>query len=267
MAEPGVIAAYLTELRFSLDKLPATEVDAILDEAADHLSSAREAALASGADETSVDAEVLARFGSAALVAKVFAEEAKRGSAISTSVTRRAGMAAVASVGLLAVGQAGNHLTSRGLVHGAFLAILTAGLGALVFGLYGLRRRHGGLGGAGRVAFWSFLASPFVAAPALYAAPLVLAAEWLLIMTLLGVGMLRARVLPRAAVLLFTMSPVGAVAIALALTAASLDAGPWFLTLLSPVAIGYAWLGWAMAQEPALDTRAGRSTIPPLTTA
>lgn len=163
-------------------------------------------------------------------------------------------MAAPASVALIVVGQAGNHLTSRGVVHGMFLMLLAAGFPLLAFALWGLRRRHGGLGTVGRVAFWWFVASPFLAVPAMYAAPLVLALEWLLIMTMLGVGMYRAQVLPAPAVVLFTMSPLIAVVVVLGMSAASLDAGPWFLTLLAPVALGFVWLGWAMSREPALDT-------------
>jgi len=251
VAGPSVIEGYLTELRYSLANLP--QADEIVDEAADHLFTSAAAAIAGGVEPTVAEAQVVARFGSASLVARVFAEEFKRGSAVSTSSTRRAGVAAMVSVVLLVVGQAGNHLTSRGLVHAAFLALVTAGFPALGVGLWGLRRRHGGLGTAGRIAFWWFVLSPVLAAPFLYAAPLVLAGEWLLIMSLLGIAMLRARVLPAPAVALFTMSPGLALVVILGMSAAHLDAGPWFLTLLAPVALGFVWLGWAMWQEPALD--------------
>ena len=253
MAEPSVIDAYLTELRYSLGNL--ADVDDIVDEAADHLSSARERLIAAGSPPAEAEAEVLAQFGSAALVAKVFAEEQKRGGAVSTTLTRRAGVAAIASVVLLAVGQAGNVLTSRGLIHGVFLMLLASGFASFALGLWGLRRRHGGLGTIGRVAFWWFVASPFLAAPFLWAAPLVLAVEWLLIMSVIGLGMMRARVLPIPAVILFTMSPLAAILVVGVMSAAHLDAGPWFLTLLTPVAVGYMWLGWAMVREPALDVR------------
>jgi hypothetical protein len=252
VAGPSMIEGYLTELRYSLAKL--AEADEIVDEAADHLHTAAAAAIAGGVAPAVAEAQVVARFGSASLVARVFAEEAKRGSAVSTSSTRRAGVAAMVSVALLVVGQAGNHLTSRGVVHAGFLALVTAGFPALAVGLWGLRRRHGGLGAAGRVAFWWFVVSPVLAAPFLYAAPLVLAGEWLLIMSLLGISMLRAKVMPAPAVALFTMSPGLALVVILGMSAAHLDAGPWFLTLLAPVALGLAWLGWAMWHEPALDS-------------
>lgn len=262
-----MIDAYLTELRYSLVKLAPTDVDDIVDEVEDHLLTALSVAIANGIEQDRAEAEVLATFGSAGLVARVFAEEAKRGAAVSTSVTRRAGVAAMASVAFLAVGQTGSHLTSRGFVHGIFLAILSAGFPMLAYGMWGLRRRHGGLGTIGRVAFWWFVASPVLAAPAMYGAPIVLAIEWLLIMTMLGIGMIRARVLPAPAVALFTMSPLAAIAIALGLSLASRDAGPWFLSLLAPVAAGFVWLGWAMSREPALDTRDVVHSFPPFTTA
>lgn len=61
--------------------------------------------------------------------------------------------------------------------------------------------------------------------------------------------------LPIPAVVLFTMSPLLAIVVVSAMTAAGLDAGPWILTLLAPIGLGYVWLGWAMAREPALDVR------------
>jgi hypothetical protein len=130
---------------------------------------------------------------------------------------------------------------------------MTAGFVAFAVGLWGIRRRHGGLGMIGRVGFWGFVAAPFIAAPFLYFAPLVLAAQLLLIMSLLGLGMIHARILPVPAVVLFTLSPVFMLVVIGASIAAGIDAGPWFLALLGPVGAGYVWLGWAMWHEPALD--------------
>ena len=106
-------------------------------------------------------------------------------------------------------------------------AVLPAAVGFAAFavGLSGIRRRHGGLGTLGRVAFWWFVASPFLSARFLYGAPFALAVEWLLIMSLLGVGMIRARVLPVPAVAMFTMSPLVAIAVAFAMSVLHLDAG------------------------------------------
>lgn len=255
MAESRMIEAYLTELRYSVDKL--ADAEDIVEEAADHLYTALDRLMAGGVAAADAEAQVLARFGSASLVASVFAEEAKRGGAVSTTLTRRAGIAAMATVPLLLFGGIGNELVpaSRGPIHGVFVTMVVAGFATFAVGLWGLRRRHGGLGTIGRVAFWCFLVSPVLALPAGYGALLALVIEWLLIMSLLGVGMIRARVLPVPAVALFTMSPLVAVAIAGGTTLAGVDAAKFSMVLLAPVAIGFTWLGWAMSREPALDVR------------
>jgi hypothetical protein len=262
MAESRLIDGYLTELRFSLAKL--TDVDDIVDEAADHLHSAVDARVARGMSRTDAEADALATFGSAALVSKVFVEEAKRGGAVSTTQTRRAGLAAIASVVLFTVGQSGNDPAGRGTVHGMFLAMIAFGLAAFAFGLWGIRLRHGGLGLIGRVAFWWFVASPLLAAPFGWGAGAALAGEWLLIMVLLGVGMIRARVLPVPAVVLFTLSPVVSVVIGLLSSRELFNTQYGFLVPIAPVCVGYMWLGWAMWHEPALDTRRSRHDAGPL---
>jgi hypothetical protein len=255
MAESRVIDAYLVELRFSLDDLP--DADDILAEAADHLYSTFGGLVALGASVAEAESQALARFGSASLVASEFEEEAKRGGAVSTTLTKRTGIAAMATSPLLVMGAMGNELVpaSRGPVHGLFLVALAAGVAAFAAGLWGLRRRHGGLGKLGRLAFWWFVASPLLALPAGYGALLALAIEWLLIMSLLGVGMLRARVLPAPAVALATVSPLLALAVTGGATLVGIDAGEFSMILLLPVGVGFTWLGWAMAHEPALDVR------------
>lgn len=252
MAESGVIPAYLTELRYSVAKLD--DADDIVDEVADHLHSSVDRFVAGGMPVADAERRALAQFGSPALVAKVFAEEAKRGAAVSTTLTRRAGVAAVASVALLAVGEAANEIIARGALHGVAVAAILAGFVAFAVGLWGLRRRHGGLGGIGRLAFWWFVVSPVLALPAGYGAGAALAAEWLLIMSLLGVGMVRARVLPVPAVALFAVSPVAGVAVVVGLsTFSGIDLGNWSYAFAAPAGVGFAWLGWAMSREPALD--------------
>lgn len=247
MAEARLIEAYLTELRYSVATLD--DADDIVDEAADHLACALDAGLS--------EEEALARFGSAQLVAKVFAEEAKRGGAVSTTLTRRAGVAAMATVPLIVVGQSGNVLTSRGIVHGAFVFMEALAFAAFCIALWGIRRRHGGLGRSGRIAFWLFVAAPFTSAPFLYAAPLVWAFEMLIVIALLGSAMLDAAVLPRIPVAMFTFTPFLALVIIPGMSAIGLDAGPWFLTLFAPIGIGVVWVGYVMWREPALDERVG----------
>ena len=266
MAESRLIEAYLTELRYSVAKLD--DAAEIVEEVGDHLYTALEALTKEGVDVANAESQALGQFGSAALVSRVFNEEAKRGGAVSTTLTRRAGLAAIASVPLITLGQFGNEVTRQGfmdnnpVVHGASLVVLSAGLAAFVAGLWGIRRRHGGMGGTGRFLFWWFVASPFIAAPFLWGAPFVLAVEWLFIITLLGAAMTRARILPLPAVALFTFWPLTALLVISGMTALDRDAGPWFLTLLVPIAVGLMWLGWAMWREPALDVRSGNSGAP-----
>ena len=263
MAEPRLIDAYLAELAYSVATLP--DAEDVIAESADHLRISVDRLVHGGMERSAAEAEALARYGSAALVARVFMEEATRGSAVSTSLTRRSGVAAIAAVVLLAVGQTGNHLTTDGLVHASFLGLMTAGFLAFPLGLWGIRQRHGGLGMVGRVAFWGFVAAPFIAAPFVYFGPLVWAAEMLLITSLLGLGMTRARILPVPAVALFTLSPIFMLVVIGVSFAAGFDAGPWFLALLGVVGAGYMWIGWAMWQEPALDLRRETRDAGPLT--
>lgn len=263
MAEPGLIEAYLNELRFSLAKL--ADRDDLVDEVADHLYTARERLVRKGVAMAEAESQALGQFGSAALVSKVYAEEEKRGGAVSTTTTRRAGLAALAAAPLVAIGQAGNELVPRGFVHGVALVTLTAGIAAFVYALWGLRRRHGGLGRLGQVTFWWFVASPFIAAPFLWGAPFALAVQWLFISGLLGSAMLSARILPRPAVAMFTVWPVAMPFVVLAMSAAGYDIGAWFLTFFAPIAVGLMWLGWSMWNEPALDVgdRSGRLPMAP----
>ena len=77
----------------------------------------------------------------------------------------------------------------------------------------------------------------------------------LLVVTLLGIGMIRARVLPVPAVALFTLAPAATVAVAALLTVMGLDAARYAPIGVVAFAVGFAWVGWAMWREPALDLR------------
>jgi len=253
VAEPGLIAAYLAELRYSLTRLP--DADEIAAEAEDHLFSTADALVAAGRPRPQAETEALARFGSASLVARVFVEESKRGGAVSTRLTRRAGAAAMLAPLFVAVGQAGNLTIDRGTGHGAGVALIVAGFAAFAFALWGVRRRHGGLAGWGRAAFWLFVASPFIAFPFGWGAGGALVVVQLLVVTLLGIGMIRARVLPVPAVALFTLAPAATVAVAALLTVMGLDAARYAPIGVVAFAVGFAWVGWAMWREPALDLR------------
>lgn len=261
MARPGLIAAYLTELRYAVARL--ADSDDIVAEAEDHLLASVDAAVQRGSSRADAEAESLARFGSAELVARVFAEEAKRGAAVSTCLTRRAGVAAMFVPVLIVVGETGNQTIDRGTLHGAALAVLAAGFAAFAFALWGLRRRHGGLGAWGRASFLLFLASPFIAAPFAWGAGVAFLCVQLLVLTLLGIGMIRARILPTAAVSLFTFTPAATLLVGTAFSTGSGDGGPYLLPagiVLS--ALGLGWLGAAMWREPALDVRPGAGRGP-----
>jgi hypothetical protein len=83
-------------------------------------------------------------------------------------------------------------------------------------------------------------------------------------MILLGIGMIRARVLPVTAVALFTISPLASVVIGWLASAELFNTRFGFLLPLAPVSVGYAWLGWAMWREPALDNHRRRRDAGPL---
>lgn len=263
MADNGLIAAYLRELRFSVASL--ADVDDIVAEAEDHLLASVERLSATGCSAVEAETEAVARFGSAALVAKVCIIQSKQGAAVPTTRTRQAGLAALLAPLLLAIGQWGNVAIDRGAGHGVAVALLTLAFPAFAFGLWGLRSRHGGLGRLGRAALVLALVSPIVSLAAGWAAlalfiPLVSVA-----VVVFAVEMLRASVLPVAPLVLLCGGAIAALLeaiIAVAVTAAGRDAGhPHALVLLVPlglIATGFAWLGWHLWCEPAAD-RAGHS--------
>lgn len=266
MAESGLIAAYLTELRYSVARL--ADADDIAVEAEDHLLASVDAAVATGASRVEAEAQALARFGSAPLVARVFNEEAKRGGAVSTRITRQAGLAAMLVPVLVVIGQSGNLAIDRGPLHGVAVALLVAAFAAFAFAVWGMRRRHGGLGRWGRAAFRLFIASPFIAAPFTWAAGAAFLAVQLVVVTLLGIGMIQARILPGLAVGLFTFAPAATLLTAVAISSTvDGDGDPYVFTAGAMVmAAGLAWVGLAMWREPALDVRSS-SGAGPLATA
>lgn len=243
LIEHSLIEAYLRELRFSVARLP--DVDDIVDEARDHLLEA--------ADRFG-EQEALARFGSAELVAKVFVKEARKGAAVSTALTRRAGLAAAAMPLLLATGAWINDTIARGAVHGLGVFLMAAAVAAFLFGLWGLRVRHGGLGRMGRIAFWLTVLSPLIAAPFAWGA----GAAWVVVMSvvlvLVSIGMLRAQILPVVPIVLFVIGPIGLLVLGFGISALGGDAGPYAGWPLLSTFVGYAWLGWSMWREPALDS-------------
>lgn len=262
MAESGLIAAYLTELRYSVARL--ADVDDIVAEAEDHLLASVDAAVAGGASHVEAEARALARFGSAPLVARVFNEEAKRGGAVSTRITRQAGLAAMLVPLLVVIGQSGNLGIDGGVLHGFAVVLLGTAFAAFAFAVWGMRKRHGGLGRWGRASFWLFIASPFIAAPFTWEAGAAFLAVQLVVVTLLGIGMIRAGILPRLAVGFFTFAPAATLLTAIAVSSrVEGDSDPYvFSTGAMVMAVGLAWVGLAMWREPALDLRPSSETGP-----
>jgi len=253
MAHDGLIAAYLRELDFSVARLP--DAADIVAEAEDHLYETADRLVAEGRSRSDAEAEAVARFGSAALVARICVIEAKRGASVPTNRTRAAGLAALLTPVLLVVGQYlnVNVPVDRGAVHGIGVVVMTATIPAFLFGLWGLRARHGGLGQLGKIAIVCAVISPFLVFPfayyGLFAGMVLLG----LAVVVLVVEMLRANVLPVAPVVLLATGPVGVLAVVVGITAAGGDAGHvWFLPMLLTV-VGFAWLGWYLWREPAVD--------------
>ncbi|HUP68486.1 MAG TPA: permease prefix domain 1-containing protein [Acidimicrobiales bacterium] len=251
MADDGVIAAFLRELAYSVARLP--DAADIVAEAEDHLYEAADHLVGVGRSRTDAEAEAIARFGSAALIARICVIEAKRGASVPTTRTRAAGLAALLTPVLLVVGQYLNVTVDHGFVHGIGVISLTTAIPAFVFALWGLRARHGGLGQLGKIAIVSAVISPFLSFIAGYAG--VFAAMGLLglAVIVLVVEMLRANVLPVVPLVLLATGPAGVLAVVVATGATGGDAGGvWFYPLLL-TAVGYLWLGWYLWREPAVD--------------
>lgn len=258
MAEPGLIPSYLTELRYSLSKLG--DVDEILAEVEDHLDTTVEHLVARGMSTAGAEAQALARFGTPSLVARVHVEEARRGAAVSTRFTRRAGLAAMAAPPLMVGGivVAGMGGGSKQPFSGIGVAMALTAVAALVLALAGLRKRHGGLGVLGRVAFWLAILAYPMALPFGWNGMIILAVQLGVVVMLYGVGMLRAGILPWPAVVMFAFTwPLWA-PIAFVITELDDDAGKFSIFPIAVTLLGFMWLGRAMWREPALDARTAR---------
>jgi hypothetical protein len=148
-----------------------------------------------------------------------------------------------------------NVPSDRGPVHGVGVALLVATIPAFLFGLWGMRARHGGLGRLGKIAIVCALASPFVAFPAVYAVQLFGGMALLgIAVVVLVVEMLRANVLPVVPLVLVAAGPVAVLVLALGVTAAGGDAGAIWAYPMLLTGLGYLWLGWYLWREPAVDT-------------
>jgi hypothetical protein len=148
----------------------------------------------------------------------------------------------------------------RGAVHGPGAVLEGFGLVLLLMGLWGLRKRFGGLDRWGRAALILTCAAPFLAAPFMWGAIGAFAVLVSAAMLLLLIGAWFTPVLPRTPVALMGF---GVVAAAVATLTVPWDEGPLALYLPGAVtfAVGYLMLGWTMWNEPALDARP--ESLPP----
>jgi hypothetical protein len=261
-----LIAAYLSELRVSLGSFAA--LDTVLEEAEDHLLESVERLEAAGLSSRDAQVQALARFGSAALVSRVCVAESRKGAAVSSNFTRRAGLIATAAPLLLLLGLCGNQIFYddkhgiRGTLHGLSSGLLLPlALLAFLIGLLGLRARHRGLGRLGTAAMVTVVAVPFVAAPFGWGAGGVALLVLGVAVILLGIGMLRAGVLPVAPLVLFVAGPALMMLLTLVVVSANSDNdwvmfAPLLLTLVAA-----SWLGWYQWNEPALDRPTGNSPL------
>jgi hypothetical protein len=253
VAGDDLIAAYLRELRASVAHL--RDADDLVAEAEDHLRETAER-LRDGRTESEAEAEAIARFGSATYVARVCATEAKRGAAVPTRRTRVAGLVLFLAPVMLVVGTIGNVSTGKTWVHGLLVFISALSLPALLYGLWGLRKRHGGLGRAGLLAFVVALVAAPVSMFFAYWGLIVFPALLALALLVFAVEMLRARILPVMPLVLLAASPLLAAVVFVA-------GGPMYNDLaalavaLFPLTVALMWLGWVMWREPAVDRGAG----------
>ena len=84
----------------------------------------------------------------------------------------------------------------------------------------------------------------------------------MIVITLLGVGMLQARVLPRVPVALSSFAPVGTVFGLAVGSSLSRTSGIYVVWAgLTVATAGLVWLGLVMWREPALDVRTGAGPL------
>lgn len=268
MAGYDLIAAYLTELRMSLGSF--ADAAMVLEEAEDHLSESVEHLVAQGLAPAEAEGLALARFGSASLVTKVCKTESRKGAAVSTTFTRRAGLAAALAPVLLLFGAWGNAYFEsndgfNGQLHGLAVFCVVAGVFAFILGMIGLGVRHRGLGRFGKAAFILLLLSPFISAPFTWGAGGVFLLVIGVAVTLLAVGMLRAGALPVVPVVILGLAPLAGVAF---FAVGELTGGDptgdqtWFFAVPLALMVGaMGWLGWYQWNEPALDRPAGSAPL------
>lgn len=243
MAEHDLIDAHLATLRRSVSTMP--NADDILDEAADHLLSAVEALTASGVHRTEAERIALARYGSARKVGRAFVEQAHRRGAVATEYTRAAGFHAIVAAVLGPLPYLAGDVYPTALAVLLFVGSAFGGAFSWILAVIGIRVRHGTLGPWGRRAIALALASP-VAGFILQSMDAFFGVL-LLAVASSGIGMVRARILPVPAVVLWLLPTAPLVFLQVERNAWAKHASR------TAMAVGLAWIGWTLWREHAVD--------------
>lgn len=268
MAEARLITAYLAELHHDIRRL--ADADEIAAEVEDHLLEARDAFQRRGLDPLAAELQALAQFGTPSLVSQAMLTESRKGAAVATTFTRRAGLAAMLLPALALIGAVLFDVgADKSLTRNIGIVLFIVTLPLFVVVVLGLWRRHrDALGAWGAASMILFVASPVLAAPFGWGAGAAFAIIVSVAAALLAIGMLRAGVLPRLPVALFGFAGVigivgTAVADALGLNAPDSVAFGFLPAVLgiTVVGVGLGWLGWVMWHEDALDASSGPAPL------
>ncbi len=173
-----------------------------------------------------------------------------------TTKTRYAGLALLAAPILALVGGIGNETTGKTWWHGFLVFLLTMSVPALFFGLWGLRKRNGGLGRLGLAALILAFVAPVLSFAAAYGAAVAFAGLLAIAVCVLAVEMIRAQILPVVPLVLLVISSIAVFVVAGLALLTNSSTSTWVaLTAIAaaPLIVGLLWLGWFMWREPAVD--------------
>jgi hypothetical protein len=253
---PTNIDSYIADLQRRLRRLD--DADDLVAEVEDHLRAAAAHLVSSdGLDQQEAEEHAIDSYGTPAKVAAGFRRGARQGGAIPTRFTRLSGLAAMATPLMLLFGSIFNRGPAKGPVHGLGVFLQVASYATLVIAIVGLVVRHGGLGRMRWVIVGLLVAAPalaFAGYPGLVAGILALVAA----LAIMSVGLYRAAILPRPAILLLFSAPAWFLVAAFVVTVAGGDAGDdagryGAVVAASVALIALAWFGWALWREPPLD--------------
>jgi hypothetical protein len=249
--EPMMIDDYLTDLRRRLRGV--ADVEDVLAEVDDHLQAAAADLVTSRhLDPDLAEQRAVSDYGSPAEVAVGFRRGARQGGAIPTRFTRLSGLAAMATPLMLLVGSLLNRGPAKGAAHGLGVFLQVAAFPVFVVAVAGLIRRHGGLGRMRWTILGLLLVAPVLPFVLSYLGLALAVVALAAALGLLSVGLYRAAILPRPALLLLFSSPAWYALAALVVTIAGGDAGhAWALGVI-PALIAFGWFGWVLWRETPL---------------